>query len=68
MWQLLQLVERIESFPVTSPIVKFLTGMELLLEKAQVCFLSICTMMIYFFILICWFAAFIFLTGLFLWG
>ncbi|XP_070191391.1 midasin-like isoform X1 [Littorina saxatilis] len=33
--QLLLLVERIESFPVTAPIVKFLTGMELLLEKAQ---------------------------------
>jgi hypothetical protein len=31
-----QIVERILSFSVTSPVVKFLTGLELLLEKAQV--------------------------------
>jgi hypothetical protein len=30
------IVDRIKSFPVTSPIIKFLTGLELLLEKAQV--------------------------------
>ena len=35
-FQLLQLVERLETFPVTAPIIRFLTGMELLLEKAQV--------------------------------
>lgn len=34
--QLTQLVDRILSFPVTSPVIKFLTGLELLLEKAQV--------------------------------
>uniref|UniRef100_A0A8W8MR76 Midasin n=1 Tax=Magallana gigas TaxID=29159 RepID=A0A8W8MR76_MAGGI len=33
--QLTQLVDRILSFPVTSPVIKFLTGLELLLEKAQ---------------------------------
>jgi hypothetical protein len=33
---LLQVVARIESFPVTSPLMKFLFGMEMLLEKAQV--------------------------------
>ena len=37
LFQLTQLVERIKSFPVTSPVIKFLTGLELLLEKAQVC-------------------------------
>ena len=35
-FQLLQLVERLKTFPVTAPIIRFLTGMELLLEKAQV--------------------------------
>ncbi|XP_078699924.1 midasin-like [Branchiostoma floridae x Branchiostoma belcheri] len=33
--QLVQLVERLLSFPVTSPLMKFLTGLELLLKKAQ---------------------------------
>ncbi|XP_076466261.1 midasin-like [Babylonia areolata] len=33
--ELQNLVERIESFSIMSPVIKFLTGMELLLEKAQ---------------------------------
>ncbi|XP_035663677.1 midasin-like [Branchiostoma floridae] len=33
--QIAQLVERLLSFPVTSPLMKFLTGLELLLKKAQ---------------------------------
>ncbi|CAH1229365.1 MDN1 [Branchiostoma lanceolatum] len=33
--QIVQLVERLLSFPVTSPLMKFLTGLELLLKKAQ---------------------------------
>ncbi|XP_062606102.1 midasin-like, partial [Saccostrea cucullata] len=33
--QVTQIVDRILSFPVTSPVVKFLTGLELLLEKTQ---------------------------------
>ena len=36
LFQLFQLVERIESFAVTSPVMKFLFGLELLLEKIQV--------------------------------
>ncbi|KAL5010016.1 hypothetical protein ScPMuIL_012321, partial [Solemya velum] len=33
--QLIEVVDRILSFPVTSPLMKFLTGLELLLHKAQ---------------------------------
>ncbi|KAL5010015.1 hypothetical protein ScPMuIL_012320 [Solemya velum] len=33
--QLIEVVDRILSFPVTSPLMKFLTGVELLLHKAQ---------------------------------
>ena len=34
--QLVEVVERILSFPVTSPVMKILTGLEVLLRKAQV--------------------------------
>ncbi|XP_061171072.1 midasin-like [Saccostrea echinata] len=33
--QVIQIIDRILSFPVTLPVVKFLTGLELLLEKTQ---------------------------------
>ena len=35
-FQLLVVMERILSFPVTSPLMKILTGLEVLLRKAQV--------------------------------
>ena len=35
-FQLLVVMERILSFPVTSPVMKVLTGLEVLLRKAQV--------------------------------
>ena len=35
-FQLRDIVSRIESFPITSPVMKFLTGIELLVQKAQV--------------------------------
>jgi midasin len=33
--QLLTIIERIKSFSVTQPLMKFLTGLEVLLQKAQ---------------------------------
>ena len=35
-FQLVTVVTRILSFPVTSPVMKFVTGLEVLLQKAQV--------------------------------
>ena len=34
--ELVALIDRIMDFPVTSPIIKFVTGLELLVQKAQV--------------------------------
>jgi len=34
--QLHEVMDRIEGFPITAPVMKFLTGLELLLQTAQV--------------------------------
>ena len=38
LFQVVLVIERILSFSITSPLMKFVTGLELLLEKAQVCY------------------------------
>ncbi len=38
--QLVIVIERIQGFPVTSPLIKFVTGLEVLLSKAQVCHIT----------------------------